>query len=93
MSMYNLLEYNLNYSIKNIDTTDSLWFYLNTEADGANGILKSTTIFVQLKYLGNFSISLEMSLINCKAGLKFEWINHCVFTAYGNDNTIIMMLI
>ena len=93
MPMYNLLEYNLNYSIKNIDTTDSLWFYLNTEADGANWILKNTTIFVQLKYIGNFSISLEMSLINCKAELKFEWINHCVFTTYGNDNTIITMLI
>ena len=38
----------------------------NTEADNANGILKETVIAVPLKYLSNFWISLEMSLINWK---------------------------
>ena len=36
----------------------------NTEADGANGILKNATNTVPLKYLSNFWRSLEMSLIN-----------------------------
>ena len=36
---------------------------LNTEADVNNGILKTATIAVPLKYLSNFWRSLEMSLI------------------------------
>ena len=36
----------------------------NTEADGANGILKNATNTVPLKYLSNFWRSLEMPLIN-----------------------------
>ena len=38
----------------------------NTEVDGANEILKNTTIAVPLKYLSNCRRSLEMPLINCK---------------------------
>ena len=38
----------------------------NTEADGANRILKNAAIAVQLKYLSNFWKSLEIPLINCK---------------------------
>ena len=38
----------------------------NTEAHGANGIIKNVTITVSLKYLSNIWRSLEMSLINCK---------------------------
>ena len=38
----------------------------NVVADRANGILGNTTISKPLKYLGNFWISLEMRLINCK---------------------------
>ena len=41
-----------------------------TEADNVNGILKSTTISVLLKYLSNFWRSIEMSLINCKVEFK-----------------------
>ena len=37
---------------------------VNTEADGANGILKHKTIAVPLKYLSNFGRSFEMPLIN-----------------------------
>ena len=83
MPMYNLLEYNLNYS----DTTGSLWFYSEDEAssynadienddafksfkyrakllwnavaDGADGTLKNTIIFVPLKYLSYFWRSLD----------------------------------
>ena len=42
----------------------------NTEADGANGILKNAAIVVPLKYLGNFWRSLEIPLINCKGELR-----------------------
>ena len=51
------------------------------EADGANGILKST-IAVPLKYFSNFGRSLE--LINCKVELKLKWTNHWVLPASGN---------
>ena len=39
----------------------------STEADGANGILRSTTTAVSLKHLGNFWRSFEMPLMNCKS--------------------------
>ena len=40
-----------------------------------------------LKYLSNFWMSLEMSLINFKVELKLKWTNYCVLSANGNDNT------
>ena len=36
------------------------------DTDGANCILRNTTIAVSLKYLGIFQRSLEMSFIDCK---------------------------
>ena len=42
---------------------------------------------VLLKYLGNFCVSLEVQLINCKVELKLKWTKHCALTAVGNDNT------
>ena len=54
---------------------------LNTEADVNNGILKTATIAVPLKYLSNFWRSLEMSLINCKFELKHKWTKYCVWSA------------
>ena len=53
----------------------------------ANGIQKIATMAVLLKYLGNFCISLEIQLINCKVELKLKWTKYCVLTAVGNDNT------
>ena len=58
----------------------------NTEADGANGILKIATIAVPLKYLSNFRRSLEMPLINCKVELKLKWTKYCVLSTAGADN-------
>ena len=58
----------------------------NTEADGANGVLKNTKIAGSLKYLSNFRRSPEMLLINCKIELKLKWTNHCVLSANGNEN-------
>ena len=58
----------------------------NTEADGANGILKNATIAVTLKYLSNFWRSLEMPLIHCKVELKFKRTKYCVLSAAGAGN-------
>ena len=49
----------------------------NTEA---NKTQKGVKIAVPLKYLRNFWISLEMSLINCKVELSLAWIKECVLT-------------
>ena len=38
-----------------------------------------------LEYLYNFWRSLEMSLINCKAHLEFNWTEKCVISDI-NDN-------
>ena len=58
----------------------------NTEADGANGILKNATVTVSLKYLSNFWGSLKMPLIFCKIELKLKWTKYYVLHADGNDN-------
>ena len=54
-----------------------------TDADGNDRSIKNTKIVVPLKYLSNFSRSLEMSLINCKIHLELNWNNNCVM--YGTD--------
>ena len=58
----------------------------NTEADGANGILKNATVAVSLKYLSNFWGSIKMLLIICKIELKLKWTKYYVLPADGNDN-------
>ena len=60
----------------------------NTEADGANVILKNATTTVPLQYLINFRRSFEMSLINCKIELKRKWTMYCVSSAAGNENDV-----
>ena len=50
----------------------------NTEADKENGILRNVAIAMSLKYLSDFSSSLEMSMINCKVELKLKWTKYCV---------------
>ena len=39
-----------------------------------------------LKYLSNFSRSLEMPLTNCKLELKLKWTNYYLLSAAGADN-------
>ena len=51
-----------------------------------NGILKTATNAVSLKYLSSFWRSLEMSLINCKVELKRRWLRHCFSSVLGNEN-------
>ena len=58
----------------------------NTEADGANGILKNAIIAVPLKYISNFWRLLEMPLINCKVELNLKQMNHCALSAAGANN-------
>ena len=64
-----------------------------TDADGNDRSLKNTKIVVTLKYLFNFSRSLEMPLINCKIHLEQNWNNNCVMygadTYAGGDNVSI----
>ena len=59
----------------------------NTEANGANEILRNATNAVSLKYLSNVLRSFEMLLINCKIELKLKWTKHCVLSSVGADNT------
>ena len=68
--------------------------------NAANGILKSATIAVPLKYLSNFWRSLEISLINCEVELKLRWTKHCVLSVAGtgidngnNDNNHIIFTV
>ena len=61
---------NFNANIADNDNFKSLKYKAELlqkpKADGANGILRNTTIAVPFKYLSNFWRSLEMPLINCK---------------------------
>ena len=41
---------------------------------------KAVQIMVPLKYLSNFSKTLEMSLINCEINLIFTWSEKCVLS-------------
>ena len=88
MSMYNLIEYNNNYS----KISGSLWQYYKDEPNDnltdsesfkskikitgntpADGNTKDVEIIVPLKYLSNFWRTLEMSLINCEINLILTW--------------------
>ena len=92
MPMYNLIEYNNNYS----KTSRSLWQYYKDEpndnlADSESfkskvkitgkttndGITKNVEIIVPLKYLRNLWRTLEMSLINCEVNLILKWSSTC----------------
>ena len=44
-------------------------------------------IAVPLKYLSNFSRSLEMPLINCKVKLSLTWNKSSILSSVANDST------
>ena len=85
---------NFDNDIANIDNFNSFKYKAkllgNTLAQPTlnqdNGILKHATIAAPLKYLNNFSRSLEILLINCKVELTLRWRKHCVLTVLGNEN-------
>ena len=95
MPMYNLIEYNDNYS----KTCGNLWRYYKDEpnhnlADSesfkskikvtgntpADSSTKDVEIIVPSKYLNNFWRTLEMPLINCEVNLILTWSKDCVIT-------------
>ena len=97
MPMYNLIEYNDNYS----KISGSLWQYYKYEpndniADSesfkskiksigktpAVGNTKDVQIIVPLKYLSNFWRALEMLLINYEVNLVLTWSRDCVINNY-----------
>ena len=54
-------------------------YYVNT-----NSFVKNIKIVVPLKYLSNFSRSLEIPLINCKIHLELNWIQDRILSSAGN---------
>ena len=93
MPMYNLIEYNDNYS----KISGSLWQYYRDEpnddlADSesfkskikitgktpAAGNEKDVEIMVPLKYLSNFWRTLEIPLINCEVSVILTWSSTCL---------------
>ena len=95
MPMYNLIEYNDNYS----KTSGILWQYYKDDPNDniANsesfkskvkitgkttdkGNTKDVEIIVPLKYLSNFWRTLEIPLINCEVNLILTWSKDCVVT-------------
>ena len=95
MPMYNLIEYNDNYSKTsgsfwqyykddpNDNLTDSELFKSKVKITGntpAAGNTKDVEIIVPLKYLSDFWRTLEMSLINCEVNLILAWSKDCVIT-------------
>ena len=78
-----------NNDLSNTDDFKSFMYQANlkenTEADGANGILKNVIIDVPIKYIINFWRSLEIPLIDCKVELKLKWTKYCVLSAAGAD--------
>ena len=65
----------------NVSVTNSSSFKYKTSILGNPNdteVLRNEKIVVPLKYLSNFSRSLEMSLINCKIHLELNWSKNCV---------------
>ena len=57
----------------------------------ANNIAKiNVKVVVPLKYLSNFSISLEMPLINCKIKLNLTWKKECVLSTGDGEAVFII---
>ena len=54
----------------------------NTENNGTKNGVK---IAASLKYLSNFSRSLERPLINCNIELSLNWIENCILTTAANS--------
>ena len=96
MPMYNLTEYSDNYSKTsgrlwqyyrdepNDNLADSKSFKSKVKITGstpAGGNTKDVKIIVPLKYLSNFSRTLEMPLINCEVSLILTWWSTCVITS------------
>ena len=95
MPMYNLIEYNDNYSktsgslgqyykddpIDNIADSESFKYKVKiTGKTPENRNTKDIEIIVPLKYLSKFWRTLEIPLINCEVSLLLTWSKDCVIT-------------
>ena len=95
MPMYNLIEYNDNYS----KTSGSLWQYYKDDPNDTitdsesfklkvkitgktpnNRNTKNVERIVLLRYLSNSCRTLEMPWINCEVNIILTWSKDCVFT-------------
>ena len=65
-----------------VTTADSSSFKCKSSLfkDINNGLLENVKIAVPIKYLYNFSRSLETPLINCKIHLELNWIKNCIMS-------------
>ena len=69
-----------------IDNSDSFKYKADLVGKTENhndgkSFVKDAKIVVPLKYLSNFSRSLEMPLINCKVYLELNWIETCILSS------------
>ena len=93
MPMSNLIEYSDNYlktpgslwpyykDEPNYNIADSESFKYRVKITGKtpdDGNIKDVEIIVPLKYLSNFTRTLEMPLINCEVNLELTWSRDCV---------------
>ena len=102
MSMYNLVEYNDNYSktsdVPAVDNnnaivnfaennlTDSFNFKAKMTAQTGDDGTKNVETMAPLTYLSNFWITLEMLLINCEINLILTWSINSVIASTNNAN-------
>ena len=66
-----------------IPNNSSSFKYNSSSIVDRNGV----KIAVPLKYLRNFSRSLEMPLINCKVELSLRWYENCILSSAGTAAT------
>ena len=59
--------------------------YKTEHATDWNSFVENTKIVVPWKYLSNFWRSLEMTLINCKIHLEWNWIEDCILSSAVNS--------
>ena len=101
MPMYNLIEYNKNYSKKSgtlrnyareisVDPiTNSASFKYKISITGKTNndtSTKKVEFPVPLKHLSNFWKKLDMPLINCEVSLTLTWSKNCVVTDETTQN-------
>ena len=68
------------------NTTDSFKFKAKITGQTGDDGTKDVEIMVPLKYLSNFSRTLEMPLINCEVNLILTWSSSCVLNSTNIPN-------
>ena len=66
--------------------TDSINFKVKITGQTGDDGTKNVEIMVPLKYLSNFSRTLEMPLTNCEINLILTWSANCVIVSTNNAN-------